>query len=92
MKDGPDSRDVRTIEKLEREWELKKERAENAQKALEEELRKFARENRQKLAKEALENINKPYGSNPFDKFNKGGEGTYSGHMTGLDRLGEDGE
>lgn len=91
--DGPDPRDIRTIEKLERDWETKKEKAEAASKNLEEEFRKFFRENRGKLAKEALENINKPYGPNPFDRYKKGldsGDGTFGGHMTGLDRLGED--
>ena len=88
--DGPDSRDVRTIEKLERDWENKKEKAEQAQKNLEEEFRKFFREKRAVLAKEAIENINKAPGSNPFNRYKGSGEGVYGGEMTGRDRLGED--
>lgn len=93
--EGPDSRDVRTIEKLERDWENKKEKGEQAQKNLEEEFRKFFREKRAILAREALENINKAPGSNPFNRYKKGldingDSGMYGGHMGGLDNLGED--
>ena len=93
--DGPDSRDLRTIEKLERDWELKKEKGEKAQKDLEEELRKFFREQRAQLAREALENLSKAPGRNPFDVYKKGldingDSGMFGGHVSGKDRLGED--
>ena len=88
FKDGPDNRDIRTIEKLERDWEKKKEKGEQAQKGLEEELRKFYREKRAQLAREALENINKPHGRNPFGKASE--DGSYGGHMGKVDYLGED--
>lgn len=88
FKDGPDSRDSRAIEKLERDWEKKKEKGEQAQKDLEEEFRKFFREKRAQLAREALENINKPHGRNPFGRATE--EGAYGGHMGKVDRLGDD--
>lgn len=85
--DGPDSRDLRAFEKLEKEWDKKRELAEVAQKNLEDEFRKFFKENRGKLAKEALENINKPHGSNPFGR---PGEGSFGGIMNDRDKLGDD--
>lgn len=75
--------DDRLLRKMEREWEDKKEKAEEAYKNINEEIRKMFREHRSKIAQEALENIHKPSGSHPFSKFR--GEGNFAGDVTAGD-------
>ncbi len=88
--EGPDYRDVRTFEKLERDWERKKEKGEEAIKSLENEFRQFFKENRAKLAKEALENIHKAPEKNPFSLFDKSGEGSFGGAISAIEGLKKD--
>lgn len=88
--DRPDYRDVKTFEKLEREWDKKKEKGEEAVKNLDNAIREFFRENRARLAKEALENIHKAPARNPFSHLDKGGEGSFGGKMSSIEGMKRD--
>ena len=75
------------VEKMQREWDKKQEKAEEAKEGLQNTLKEFFRENRRKLMQEALTNIRSAPGQNPFKRLGGQEGGTFNGYadITGLE-------